>query len=1149
MRLELKNFRKISSLDLEFVDGEITLLNGSNTIGKSTILNAISWILYGNAKRVCPKSKPKSKVIGKLTVNNITITRTANPGRVELFIAKNNEDDEEQNDKEDQEDNNEELIGKTFVGNDVKAYVEEHFGKQELWYVSSCVENNDINNFLLCTNAQRMNLLNSIAFGNSNPQDRIDRIDKEIKEVKEELSKKSGTLDARKNDFKDIEQEEDNYNEEACRTSEELNEIKSNLKYIRDRLPKLRIEWNKYQQKMGEYSNNIKNKENIDSEIRELQNNKPDKPAGYITSDNIHHNIIKITSNSNIREKIKELKHLTKNVKIFKNDEKLLKDMMKTLAEIELEKSKCDKLNTEYNEESVNNKLDELDEEMKECKLCVKINRFKELNSIISGRYNYLNNLLPIMKQKHRYDELENNMKLADLYMNSLRKEKEYCENILSKYNRHSRDIKKYKQLERKIEQGNNYTIKEKYEKFRDYYDFLQNKKVLEEINEIQDKYPSFKDKSVKKDKNNKYENLTLNVIRKLERKVNKALQELPDIKNKIMRKKYHLKDIKESFENYTCPQCECKFHIDVKTRTAVLSSTTRSYTEEDHIRVQKELEDLKEKQEKLECESKFDLEDMYLQYYLELKDFLGEDYDYESNEQVSKPKGYDEDELDELEELYESIEDEDCLQVDNIKSLVKEYEKLKYKLEELNVDVDNIKIESEDEEETDDDENNEDIDNIKSRLDRVNYILSLSSINLDDVEEEPSDIDIKDINIKILENCKDDMVELDEIEESISELNLNMNIEDIREEIKRIENLKINIDKSQKEVKSITSDVYKEIMDIILEVKLPRLISQDDTFGLKNDIARSYDDIFNDIMTLKSVKFIDYPEYNYEELETSVTARKNIKEMKELKERLEDIDDYEDVDVLKKKYEICKKYEEEINAYNDKMSFLQDKLKQCVESQEPSKPEENIHDMEKELDRLNDELEDARKANHIRKILDTLTEVEEEIEELENELKCLMNIKQIAIDVQCNMLDRLISTLNRNINVLLNKLLDDPITVEIKLYREMKTKKIAKQNVNLLIRSGIDTFDNITDMCSGERSMISIALTLVFNSLSPSPMILFDETFSKLSSEWRDEAIKIIENNSMAKTVICTIHGGVKGYFDNVIDLPCDKVKYVKCD
>ncbi|MDD3013645.1 MAG: AAA family ATPase [Candidatus Gastranaerophilales bacterium] len=44
--LELENFRQHASTKLEFTDG-ITIINGANGTGKSTILEAISWAIYG----------------------------------------------------------------------------------------------------------------------------------------------------------------------------------------------------------------------------------------------------------------------------------------------------------------------------------------------------------------------------------------------------------------------------------------------------------------------------------------------------------------------------------------------------------------------------------------------------------------------------------------------------------------------------------------------------------------------------------------------------------------------------------------------------------------------------------------------------------------------------------------------------------------------------------------------------------------------------------------------------------------------------------------------------------------------------------------------------------------------------------------------
>lgn len=80
MELKINNFRGVNNWSGVFNSG-LTLLKGSSGCGKSTILEAIRWCLYGQLRQVFPFNGNKKTVV-ILIINDITIARRKNPDNV-----------------------------------------------------------------------------------------------------------------------------------------------------------------------------------------------------------------------------------------------------------------------------------------------------------------------------------------------------------------------------------------------------------------------------------------------------------------------------------------------------------------------------------------------------------------------------------------------------------------------------------------------------------------------------------------------------------------------------------------------------------------------------------------------------------------------------------------------------------------------------------------------------------------------------------------------------------------------------------------------------------------------------------------------------------------------------------------------------------
>lgn len=89
MKLELVHFKCHEKKTVEFEDSSMTLLTGNSGIGKSSILDALFFVLFGTGTKIVTIGKRKCKVV--LHYNDLVITRSKGPNRLHLCKGENGE--------------------------------------------------------------------------------------------------------------------------------------------------------------------------------------------------------------------------------------------------------------------------------------------------------------------------------------------------------------------------------------------------------------------------------------------------------------------------------------------------------------------------------------------------------------------------------------------------------------------------------------------------------------------------------------------------------------------------------------------------------------------------------------------------------------------------------------------------------------------------------------------------------------------------------------------------------------------------------------------------------------------------------------------------------------------------------------------------
>lgn len=255
MILTLQKFQCYEETQVEFPEGSITTLYGKNGIGKSTLLEALEWVLFGQTKNIAPWVEPKAKTTVTLQLQNppISIIRTRNPGSLNIIFNQCHYTREEA----------QQLIEKLFNGPD-------------LWKATSYIAQDEINYFLTASAKDKLSLLNRCAFGTQEGISfYLKRIDSRLSALKVDLKNTSHFYHRSAQEFNQRLNQSDITLGETCPSAQDLKDQEEQSLLISRQLEEL------YQER-GLYEHYRRQRENFETEIsklshqlQELKNQEP----------------------------------------------------------------------------------------------------------------------------------------------------------------------------------------------------------------------------------------------------------------------------------------------------------------------------------------------------------------------------------------------------------------------------------------------------------------------------------------------------------------------------------------------------------------------------------------------------------------------------------------------------------------------------------------------------------------------------------------------------------------------------------------------------------------------------------------------------------------------------------------------------------
>lgn len=170
MELQLRNFRHYRKTDIRFKSG-VTLLNGDSGSGKSTILEAFDYVLYGKLRGQYTHGEKTCST--KLVLGpGVWVQRNSGPGKLELSVN-----------------------GNKYDGDEAQNILNQMYGSREVFLASSYLKQGERSPLMTGTNAEKMALIRAISFHEDNVEEAQEKLKSALKKVQSEISEAQKNVD------------------------------------------------------------------------------------------------------------------------------------------------------------------------------------------------------------------------------------------------------------------------------------------------------------------------------------------------------------------------------------------------------------------------------------------------------------------------------------------------------------------------------------------------------------------------------------------------------------------------------------------------------------------------------------------------------------------------------------------------------------------------------------------------------------------------------------------------------------------------------------------------------------------------------------------------------------------------------------------
>lgn len=396
--------------------------------------------------------------------------------------------------------------------------------------------------------------------------------------------------------------------------------------------------------------------------------------------------------------------------------------------------------------------------------------------------------------------------------------------------------------------------------------------------------------------------------------------------------------------------------------------------------------------------------------------------------------------------------------------------------------------------------------------------------------------------------------------------MTLEQRINSIRKAVETNKVNRLNIESRIVEVRQLGSALVDQISNVekeepshtLVNLRMERAQKGELLFTLNNEIG----DIDSQIRRRQELETL--LEMEQTRLKSSETELAKLEEsvldqiqsqMQEVKESIERSRLCLNETTLKETRETVKRLEEEIKVYHNKVYNMRSRIENidgltlrsatCINDRDDCQTRVNELGVSRVMEIYTAMREGESRLIEVRRgmeMMERRTNImtrHMELNAKQVSLAALEELRQLAVRVQYKSLEDTIVSINSAMGTVFQKIFDDDIHVELKLFREIKSKKRETPHVNCIIHYKGAKYGKNSLISGGEKNRVNLGMILALNLVSASPIIILDECTNFLNNRLRAKCIAAIRKmTSGGKTVLVVCHEDNDANYDAVIPI-----------